>query len=240
MNQIHFMLWFFQFTVSGVFAQQNFFNVPSSDITEKNRIFFQHQMNLFPKNIASNTTLCYGLGKKYEIGLNILGVTYDYDTKKLISNSNNEQIVFPSAGINMQKQVLEFKKYSLAIGGQIEFPSKPVEFEYYVYLNTRYELKKIKFVAGFYIGNNNYFGNETRFSSDLQNIGIQLGTEYEIIDDKLFFQADFISGRTAISNLIFGGAYKFTKHLIFSSGFQIPNTKNTSSNGLIFEFTYIP
>ncbi|MCX8491900.1 MAG: hypothetical protein ORN54_12630 [Cyclobacteriaceae bacterium] len=240
MNKIHFMLLFFQLTGLEVFAQQNFFNVPSSDITENNRIFYQQQMNLFPKNIASNTTLCYGLGKKYEIGLNILGVTYDYDTKKLISNSNNEQTIFPSVGINMQKQVLEFKKYSLAIGGQIAFPKKPEEFEYYIYLNNRYELKKIKFVAGFYVGNNNYFGNETRFSSDLQNIGIQLGTEYEIINDKLFLQADFISGRTSVSNLIFGSAYKFTKHLILSSGFQIPNTKNTSSNGLIFEFTYIP
>lgn len=239
MNKINFLLFFFLLTGSEIFGQQNFFNVPSSEITEKNRIFFQQQMNLFPKNIASNTTLCYGLGKKYEIGLNILGVTYDYDIKKIVSNQYNAQPVYPSLGINMQKEVLEFKNYALAIGGQIAFPSKPKEFEYYIYLNNKYELKKTKIVAGFYVGNNNYFGSDTRFSNDLENIGIQFGIEYEILNEKLFFQVDFISGQTSMSNLILGGAYKFTKHLILSSGFQIPNTKNTSSNGLILELTYI-
>jgi predicted lactoylglutathione lyase len=216
-----------------------FFNVPSSDITEKDRIFFQQQLNIFPKSIASNTTLCYGLGKKCEIGLNILGVSYDYDTKKLISSNNNEQPVAPSLGVNMQQQVLDYKDYDLAIGGQLAFPSKPKEFEYYIYLNNRFEFEKTKLVAGFYMGNNNYFGKETRFSNNLQHIGIQLGFEYEIMSDKLFLQADFISGRNSMSNVIFWGAYRFTEHLILSSGFQIPNTTSTSSNGLILELTYI-
>lgn len=238
-KHIYLILIFFQCTLLKLFAQQNFFNVPSSEITKKGNIFFQQQINLYPNNISSNTTLCYGLGKKYEIGFNILGVTYNYEINKMISNKINEQPVFPSAGINMQKQVIELENYSLAIGGQILLPKKPNAFEYYTYLNNKFEIKKIKIIAGLYVGNNNYFGNQIRFSKNTQFIGIQLGTEYEIINDKLFFQMDFISGETSISNLIFGGAYKITKHIIFSLGFQTPNTKKTSSNGLIFEFTLI-
>lgn len=170
--------------------------------------------------------------------MNIFGVTYDYSTKKIIKNTDDEQPVYPSIGINAQKQVVEFKNYALAIGGQILFPSKLKDFQYYMYLNNKYELEKAKFIAGLYVGNHQYFGDEPRFSNGLKDIGVQLGIEYEIIE-KLFFQADFMSGKTPLSNLIIGGAYKLNKNIILSSGFQIPNTKNTSSNGVIFEFTYV-
>lgn len=189
--------------------------------------------------MASNTTFCFGLGKKYEVGFNILGVTYDNDEKKIISNPIDEQPVYPSLSINMQKLILENKHYSLAMGGQLAFPAVPSEFEYYIYLNNKFELKKTVLVAGLYYGNDTYFGNETRFSNLVQDIGIQLGLEFEIVKNRWYFQADCFSGQTPISNVIIGGAYKFTKHLILSAGFQRPNTKRTSANGLVLELTYI-
>ena len=104
MKQIFITLLYFLITIT-VFGQQNFFNVPSSNITEKNKIFFQQQINLYETNIASNSTLCYGLGRDYEIGLNILGVTYDKDKKYFISNSKYEQPIYPSIGVNAQKKL---------------------------------------------------------------------------------------------------------------------------------------
>jgi hypothetical protein len=222
------------------FSQQNFFNVPSSDITPKNQIFFQQQFNVLPNFFSSNTTFCYGLGKNSEIGLNVFGLTYAYNSKKMGSIGHNQQSVFPSIGINMQKQLLGYKKYSLFLGAQTGFLTKPVDFEYYVFLNNRLVLEKFKWVVGLYVGNNNYLGIKTGNSIDLQDLGIQLGAEYRIIEDKLFLQVDYISGQSSFSNLILGGGYKFTKHWVLSSGFQIPNTKITSSYGLIFELTYLP
>ncbi|NBX39075.1 MAG: hypothetical protein EBR54_06660 [Flavobacteriia bacterium] len=40
--------------VVNVFSQQNFFNVPSSDITPKNQIFFQQQFNVKPLIISDS------------------------------------------------------------------------------------------------------------------------------------------------------------------------------------------
>lgn len=237
MNNKYLIVLMFSLISVKLFAQQNFFNVPSSDITKKNKIFMQQQMNLFRENISSNSTFCYGLGKNYEIGLNILGVTYNYSQKKLVSNFKNEQPVYPSLGINIQKQIVEFRKYSLALGGQLLFTFN--DFEYYTYLNNKIKLNRTTLVAGLYFGNNNYFGNEARFINGLGDIGLQCGLEYQVIRDKLFFQTDFISGNTPSSNLIVGGAYKFTKKFIISMGYQIPNNKNVSSSGLIFELTFI-
>ncbi|MBX7183138.1 MAG: hypothetical protein K1X82_13590 [Bacteroidia bacterium] len=238
-NKLYVVL--FLLGLSGVksFAQQNFFNVPSSDITEKKKIFFQQQFNLFANSIASNTTLCYGLGNEFEIGLNVLGVTYGFDKRKFICNSKNEQPIYPSIGLNLQKQLFELNNYSLAMGGQLLHTFKPGEWEYYLFINNKYELKKTKLIAGFYAGNNNYFGTEPRFSNGMKTFGVQVGIEYEIIHEKLFLQADFISGRTPMSNLILGGAYKLSNHWIISSGFQIPNSKKTSSSGLIVELTFV-
>ena len=64
------------------YAQQNYFNVPSSDITEKNKVFFQHQINISTDVIQNNTTFDFGLGNNYEIGINIIGL--NFENKKCI------------------------------------------------------------------------------------------------------------------------------------------------------------
>ncbi|MFM6983387.1 MAG: hypothetical protein ACKOXF_04580 [Chitinophagaceae bacterium] len=220
-------------------AQQNFFNVPSSDITETKKIFFQQQFNFFSGSISSNSTFSYGIGHHAEIGLNLLGVTYDNHQGKLISSSPNEQPVFPSLGCNAQKQLLESKSDELTIGGQLLFPSIVSKSEYYTYLNNKLQLHHLKMVTGIYFGNNNFFDDKSRFNNNIRKFGIQIGMEYQIIEDKLFFQTDFISGKTAMSNLIIGGAYKCSKHAIISTGYQFPNDKNHYSKGFILEFTFI-
>jgi hypothetical protein len=55
-------------------SQQNLFNVPSADITGKNKIFFQQQFNFASLQGSSNTTLDYGLGDNLEVGINVFNV----------------------------------------------------------------------------------------------------------------------------------------------------------------------
>ncbi len=237
-NKIAILIFSF-FIHDGLKAQQNFFNVPSSDITEHKKMFFQQQFNLLTTNIVSNTTLSYGLKNNFEIGVNLLGVTYDYTSKGFVSSDVNDTPVYPSFGVNAQKSLIMLKDYSLMIGGQLLFPSQLKNLEYYTYINNKIEIPKTKLIAGLYYGNNNYLGNETRFSNSIQNFGLQFGFEYEAINDKLFIQGDYISGKTAMSNLILGGAYKYSKHIYLSAGYQMPNSKISSSDALIFEFTFI-
>jgi len=54
-------------------AQQNLFNIPSGDITPKNKIFYQHQFNVYPKKFESKAHFVYGLGGGWDAGLNLVG-----------------------------------------------------------------------------------------------------------------------------------------------------------------------
>ena len=54
-------------------SQQNLFNVPSGTITRKGEVFLQEQLNL-GRFGESNTTIDYGLGNNWEVGLNIFKV----------------------------------------------------------------------------------------------------------------------------------------------------------------------
>lgn len=68
------------------FSQQNFINVPSVEVTKKHKLFFQQQFN-FSQLVQSNSTIDYGLGNGFEIGVTILGLnklinSYIYTVKK--------------------------------------------------------------------------------------------------------------------------------------------------------------
>ena len=64
------------------FSQQNFINVPSGDVTSCKKVFFQEQLN-FNESIQSNTTIDLGIGKGFELGVNILGL--DFDLKQYLN-----------------------------------------------------------------------------------------------------------------------------------------------------------
>lgn len=63
MNKVWFLIICFIYDgILEIHAQQNFFNVVSSDITEKNKLFFQQQINMTKDELQSNTTMSRGLG----------------------------------------------------------------------------------------------------------------------------------------------------------------------------------
>lgn len=230
----------FCFVSHSVFCQQNFFNVPSSDITGPQKAFFQQQFNLFSSSVVSNSTFCYGLENEMELGLNLLGLTYDSQKAVFISSPARAIPVFPSLGLNGQKQLWKSGSYSISLGGQACITQHLDLVEAYGYLNQKWTFERWKGVLGIYGGNNPYFGKETRLIPDFKYVGLQLGFEYQIVHEKVYLQGDFMSGETALSNSIFGLAYRFLPHWLISSGFQIPNSRKTSSQGLILELTWVP
>ena len=70
MNEF-FLSWLLLFATNFLMAQQNFINVPSGEVTQARKFFVQEQLN-FNEIIQSNTTVDYGLGHGFEIGINIL------------------------------------------------------------------------------------------------------------------------------------------------------------------------
>jgi hypothetical protein len=222
-------------------AQQNFFNVPSSDITPKKKVFFQQQVNALKGTLQSSSTLCYGLGHNFEIGANVLGVAFD-EHKKSFSAEDTTKPYNPFFVFNLQKRWDVSNKFALALGGQFA-ATQQLDLGHYIYLNGVYKVHHTKIVGGLYETSDDYFGAEQRgFFKDAveQKVGFQLGIEQAIIPERLVFQADFISGKHSLGEAIIGGAFNVSKHWIVSAGFQIPTFHSVSQKAAVFELTYVP
>ncbi len=101
-----------------LFSQQNFINVPSSEVTKKNKLFFQQQVNI-NEQIQSNTTLDFGLGKGFEIGVNVLGLNYDEKLKSVQFNDTSDKDPYnPLIMLNGLKNFELSENMAIAFGGQ--------------------------------------------------------------------------------------------------------------------------
>lgn len=223
-------------------GQQNFFNVPSSDITPHNKVFFQQQLNFIPNGVQSGSTFCYGLGHNTEIGFNVLGVNYDYQ-QKFVAN-HTEQPYNPFFTLNAQKSFQLQEDFKIGLGAQAGF-TQVGQGGTYLYGNGVYvnEHTHTKWVSGLYYTSDNYFGPESRnFMEEgaLKSLGIQLGVEQNIWAERLLFQADFISGKHSLGEVVIGGAYYVSKHWVLSAGIQIPTFHSQSQPASVFELTFVP
>ncbi len=225
-----------------VVAQQSFFNVPSSDITTKNKLFFQQQVSIFQTGMQVNSTCSYGLGKNFEAGLNLLGVTYEFDNKFLF----NDRVppYSPLFVINGQKKFVLSRSFSIGTGTQLGLNRIGKAAEY-AYSNgvCRVEKSKTKLVAGLYYSSDGFFGPESRNWSDnpaIKKFGLQWGIEQNLWKDKLFLQTDYISGRHSLGQIVFGGAYCVSHHWVVSSGLQVATSHSKAMDELVFELTYVP
>ena len=90
------------------FAQQSLFNVPSVETTEKDKFFFQEQVNFLSTGVA-NTTLDYGLGNGWEMGLSFFNLDF-YSLKHSWAN--------PVLLLNVQKGFYVTEQWKVGIGTQ--------------------------------------------------------------------------------------------------------------------------
>jgi hypothetical protein len=225
------------FTVHLNYAQQNFINVVSGEATEKHKIFFQQQLNI-NEIIQANTTIDYGLGKGWEIGLNLLGLDYAEKSHSLFLNDTNDRDPYdPLITINGMKQWELTSKTSLAIGSQagVNFDfDKKERFASLAYANVRLEdllLENSLLVAGPYYNSQHYGGRGNR-------VGAWVATEIPF-NTHLHLLAESILGNNAISYTSLGIVYYPVRRVPLTLGIQIPNTK-TNAYALVFELTITP
>jgi hypothetical protein len=220
-----------------ILAQQNFINVPSSEVTTKNKFFFQQQIN-FNELIQSNTTIDYGLGRGFEIGVNVLGLNYSEKHKSFLKNDVDDRDPYnPLFMLNAQK-AWEFNKHFTAtlgtqFGVNYDFDEKKGNAGL-LFTNLKkhqFLVKNGVLVTGLYYNSTHYGGRGNR-------IGGWLGTELPI-SNKFHFLAESVIGNNAISYSSIAFVYYPIGRMPLTLGFQIPNTK-TNSTSIVFELTIIP
>lgn len=169
------VLFFGSYTIN---AQQNLFNVPSSDITDPGKTFFQQQLNV-NNYTTSNTTLTFGFKHQFECGVNLFGVNYDNRKGGFLKNDADfSSPVGPTVLVNAQKGFIFHEHFKIGIGTQdgINLTSygkkiKPVTFDF---LNFVYSpIHTLKINAGAYYGNQYFLGDGNKF-------GGMAGVEWEL------------------------------------------------------------
>lgn len=206
-------------------AQQNLFNVPSTDITLDGQFFFQQQFNIGALVGSSNITIDYGLGNNWEVGINIFNVD--------LYPANNQQN--PHFLFNFQKAFDITKFYKVSFGTQTGI-TPPVyrsliEFPSLTYVNNAFDLDKWgKLYLGGYYANNAYAGSGN-------SLGVMTGFDFPIMKGKVHLMGDWITGNNAIGVAVVGAVFYMPRKWQLSFGAQLPSPESHNDYGMVFEIT---
>lgn len=218
-------------------AQQNLFNIPSGDLTPKNKIFYQQQININAiTQYAAKSHLVYGLGKGWEIGFNLLNMNWDFAKSPVFRTSappTQATPFYPVGVITAQKQWVLDEALTINLGTQAgvnlsETVTKK-RLTHFSYLLGKYQLTHgIKIVGGSYLTDERMVGNGNK-------MGILAGTEVHL-SKKWLFMADFVSGDNKNGVSVLGFTYNVNSRFQICAGWQIPNLNNRAETpALVFE-----
>jgi hypothetical protein len=214
-------------------AQQNFFNVPASEVTPKGEVFFQAQVNLlsYLGKWQSNNHFCFGLGHDFELGFNVSHLNvYLLDRKKPSGFSINardpSQPLNPVLVVTAQKSFEFGHHFGAALGTQtgVNFggpldTTRGVSLTYanvYAYSHEEH----VRVLAGIYYGNRPYLGGEAA-------LGVWAGFEAQLVKN-LNLIGDVISGSHEFANAVIGFNWYFhpKTSLVFGPILPMPGSDN--------------
>lgn len=219
-------------------AQQNLFNVPSADVTAPNKVFFQQQFNIAPRLGQSSTTLDYGLGKNWEVGVNLLDVELwnrDDDYASYL------QQVTPAILGNVQKRVEIINDvWGLGVGTQVGFgPNRDGSgnpFEQFAWGVNSVQLPGHSQLGRYFLGG--YYANEA-YGGSGDHTGLLLGAEIPLIENVCVLQADCISANRSISAIVTGAVFFLPSGWQLSTGIQTPTFRSDVPVAAVLEFTHL-
>jgi len=221
MSIIIFTLFILFFYPNQSFAQQTIFNVPSADVTEKGKVFVQHESQFSNKFGLFTHYGAYGIGKNTELDLTLFGV----GTKKV----RNEVL---GVGFKTSIPLHEKSETKFTYGTliPISLRGKGVGGYAYSHLSTRLPKSKTRVTSGVFVGTTTLFGRD--FISYIAGIEQPVTKRFSIV-------MDWYSGKHANGFFIPGFAYTFDRNLTLWAGYQIHNNKANGNNGFAIELSKI-
>ena len=213
-------------------AQQNLFNVPSAEITDAYTMFFQEQMN-FASQSQCNTTIDYGLGNGFEVGVNILNLNM------IPMAGSQDSPNTPLAMLNAQKGFRLGENFLVGVGTQIGEKTAgiihDVRLADFTWMTVAMELpdKRGRLYAGPCYTNVVYGGVPA------EPLGYMLGYDIPVVEGKFNLMGDYISGTGYNSVAVLGAVFRLGKCWQLSLGGQLPSPHSNNSYGGVIEFTYV-
>jgi len=217
-------------TALSVSAQQTIFNVPTTDVLEKGKVYVELDASLktnsqdaLSKFSSFVPRVVVGVGKNVEIGLNVIGniqpgadATTLVPTVKWRFYQNEKKGVAVIAGTNFY----------------IPVRNRVYDFGSYSYVEVSKTIKNTRLTAGGYVASNNVFAENAARG------GGQFGIE-QTINKKFSLAADWITGRHASGYFTPGVFWKPHPKVPTYWGYSIGNADAVRGNHFfLFEIGY--
>lgn len=218
-------------------AQQTIFSVPSSDITPRHKLLAQQQVDINRQQLRSSTTLDYGLGRNWEVGLNLYNLDYQAEQHSWLRNDTTTQMPYaPLLLVNAQKTIDLTESLHLGLGGQTGlnlFPTQQSTWVGWGYVNLggSFDNEHYQAVVGAYAGTHPYL-------ADGSTVGMHLGIDAGIWYEKVHLLGDWATGTHEYGQLVLGVEVYLHKHLPLAIGWRRSN--QDGEQGLVLQLTYTP
>ena len=213
--------------LSFVHGQQTVFNVPTTDVLDKGKVYFELDISAKPNNSTALDKfssfvprVVLGAGGRVEVGLNILG---------------NVQ---PGPDSTTLAPAMKWKVYdgndngwAIAIGDNLYFPVRNKSYNAGTYA---YTIVQKTFNKSTRLGFGGYFFSKNVVAPNANRAGWQFTFE-QPVTRKLNFNADWFTGKHANGYFTTGAAYKLANKLTGVAAYSIGNA-NASKGSHFFYF----
>jgi len=212
-------------------AQQTVFNVPTTDVLDKGKVYFELDISAKPNDTAALghfssfvPRLVFGAGHGVEIGVNILGN---------IQPGPDSTTVAPA--VKWKAYDGKDNGWAIVLGDNLYFPvrNKGYNVGTYAYTTIQKTFKK-----GTRVGFGSYFYSKNVVAANANRAGGQFTFE-QPITKKLNLNADYFTGKMANGYLTMGAAYKLTNKLTGVAAYSVGNSNVSHGNHFFyFELGY--
>jgi hypothetical protein len=208
-------------------AQQTVFNVPTTDVLDAGKVYFEMDISarpFAPKFSTFVPRVVVGTGGNVEVGLNVLGN---------IQPGTDSTTLVPAVKWRIYRN--ENNGWAIVVGEHIYIPvrNKSYNFGTYAYVMTQKSFK-----TGTRVGFGGNFFSENVVAANANRVGGQFTFE-QPVTKKLNINADWLTGKHTNGYLTIGAAYKVTNKLTGVAAYSIGNANATKGNHfLYFELGY--
>lgn len=224
------LIFIFGLLAVNVGAQQTIFNVPTTDVLEKGKVYVEldaafktNEQESLRKFSSFTPRIVVGIGGKTEIGLNVIGnVQPGADSTTLV----------PTAKWKFYES--EKSKIGLIAGTNFYIPvrNRAYKFGSYSYVVGSKTIKNTRLTAGGFVASKNVFAPKAVRG------GGQFGIE-QTVNSKLTFAADWLTGRHANGYFTPGVIYKPHPQVTTYFSYSIGNADAKKGNHyFLFELGY--
>ncbi len=217
-------------TVVPVSAQQTIFNVPSTDVLDKGKVYAEldaafktNNSNALSRFSGFTPRIVGGAGGKVEIGLNVLGN---------IQPGADSTTLSPNVKWKFYQNDKKGTAFVAGTNFYIPVRNRAYKFGTYSYIEGSKTINKTRLTAGGYVTSKNVF------AVNASRAGGQFAVE-QTINSKFSVAADWITGKHANGYFTPGVTFKPTPKVTTYFAYSIGNTNASNGNHFfLFEVGY--